>query len=116
MEKQKIQAHHIEKMKSFGIILEDYSEVELFKYKKGEAIIREGFPMEHLFFVQSGKAKVFASADNGRDLLLGYYVEGGIMSNVGFGTLPHSTGLTIYNNQGFPIQQFTNVGNPKIQG
>ena len=44
------------------------------------------------------------------------YVEGGIMSNVGFGTLPHSTGLTIYNNQGFPIQQFTNVGNPKIQG
>ena len=82
MEKQKIQPHHIEKLKSFGIILENYSEVELFKYKKGEAIIREGFPMEHLFFVQSGKAKVFASADNGRDLLLGYYVEGGIIGDL----------------------------------
>lgn len=57
MEKRKIQPYHIEKMKSFGIILEDYSEVELFKYKKGEAIIREGFPMEHLFLYNQVRRK-----------------------------------------------------------
>lgn len=82
MEKGKIQQDHIKKLKTLGIILDDYSEVELYKYKKGETILREGFPMEHLLFVQSGKAKVFASADNGRDLLLTYYVEGGIIGDL----------------------------------
>ena len=82
MEKGKIQHDHINKLKTLGIILDDYSELELIKYKKSETIIREGFPMEHLLFVQSGKAKVFASADNGRDLLLGYYVEDGIIGDL----------------------------------
>lgn len=44
------------------------------------------------------------------------HVPPGIVRNVGFGTFPHSTGLTIYNPQGFPINQLTFVGNPKIQG
>ena len=44
------------------------------------------------------------------------YVEPGIMTHVGLGTFPHSTALTTYNKSGFPIQQLTNVGNPKIQG
>lgn len=44
------------------------------------------------------------------------HVPSGIMKNIGLGTFPHSTGLTIYNPQGFPINQLTFVGNPKIQG
>lgn len=38
--------------------------------------------MKHLLFVLSGKAKVCASADNGRDLLLSYYIEDGIVGDV----------------------------------
>lgn len=82
MEKGKIQRYHIEKLSSFGMIIDDCSEIELFKYKKGEMILREGFPMEHLLFVLLGKAKVCGSADNGRDLLLSYYVEDGIVGDV----------------------------------
>jgi len=82
MEKSKIQSYQVEKLNSFGIIIDDCSEIELFKYKKGEMILREGFPMEHLLFVQSGKAKVCAGADNGRDLLLSYYVKDGVIGDV----------------------------------
>lgn len=82
MEKGSAQQNHIEKLNSFGIIIDDCSEIELFKYNKGELIFREGFPLKYLLFVVSGKAKVCASADNGRDLLLSYYVEEGIVGDV----------------------------------
>lgn len=82
MEKCKVQACHVEKLNSFGIRIDDCSEIELFKYKKSEVILREGFPLEHLLVVISGKAKVCASAENGRDLLLSYSVEDGIIGEV----------------------------------
>lgn len=82
MKKGKIQAQHIEKLYAYGIEVQNQAEIELLTYKKGEVILREGFPMKELLVVSSGKAKVYASAENGRDLLLSYYVADGIVGDV----------------------------------
>ncbi|MDA3731011.1 cyclic nucleotide-binding domain-containing protein [Niameybacter massiliensis] len=82
MKKEKVQLRHIEKLLTYGITIEDESEIRLFTYKKGEEILREGFPMAYLLVVVGGKAKVYASAANGRDLLLSYYVADGIVGDV----------------------------------
>lgn len=44
------------------------------------------------------------------------YVDAGIMKKIGLATFPYSTGLNIYDRQGRIVQQYTFVGNPKIQG
>lgn len=82
MEKGKLQLKHIEKLQSYGITIADKDEIELLRYKPGEEILRQGFPMEYLLFVISGRAKVYGSATNGRDLLLSYYVGEGIMGDI----------------------------------
>lgn len=82
MDRGIIEQKHIDKLRDFGINIDDASEIELLKFSKGETLLREGMPMSYLLFVLSGKAKVFASADNGRDLLLSYYVEDGVIGDV----------------------------------
>ena len=82
MEKSKIQPKHFKKLNVMGIYDFDSNELSLVKYQKGETILKEGFPMEYFMVVLSGKAKVYASADNGRDLLLCYYVEDGVIGDL----------------------------------
>lgn len=82
MIEEKISHIHIEKLHAYGIAIKDNSEIKLLRYKKGEAILREGFPISALLIVVAGKAKVYASAINGRDLLLSYYVADGIVGDV----------------------------------
>jgi cAMP-binding proteins - catabolite gene activator and regulatory subunit of cAMP-dependent protein kinases len=58
--------------------------VELFLYKKGEHICREGEYTNYLFFLVKGKAKVYSSLSNGKTLLLCFYNSGKIIGDVEF--------------------------------
>ncbi|MDU2680639.1 MAG: transcriptional regulator YeiL [Clostridium sp.] len=49
------------------------SHAELFLFKKGEHICREGESTNYLFFLVKGKAKVYSSLSNGKTLLICFY-------------------------------------------
>ncbi|EOH93662.1 Crp/Fnr family transcriptional regulator [Enterococcus pallens] len=51
-------------------------------YKAGETIHNEGEPYQHLIMLVSGKAKVCTTASNGKDLVLSYYVSGGLIGDM----------------------------------
>ncbi|MGL4736949.1 MAG: Crp/Fnr family transcriptional regulator, partial [Cellulosilyticaceae bacterium] len=82
MRKGRITHSHLEKLYAYGIEVENQASLEVHRYGKGEVILRQGLPMDYLLFVVSGKAKVYASAANGRDLLLSYYIADGIVGDV----------------------------------
>lgn len=52
----------------------DLNKAFVLKFEPGEIIIREGLPMEYLLFVVSGRAKVFTTTSQGKDLLLYNYL------------------------------------------
>lgn len=51
----------------------DLIPMELFFYKKGEYICKEGEPYQYFFFFVSGRAKVYSTLSNGKALLLCFY-------------------------------------------
>lgn len=85
MIKEKLRTNHIEKLKQYGIELPNASEatdIHLFHFSKNEVVLSEGRQMDYLMFVVSGRAKVYSTAENGRDLLLSYYVADGIIGDL----------------------------------
>jgi len=46
------------------------------RYKKKQAIFREGNHPQYLFYLQRGKAKVFKTSEEGKDLTVGLYTQG----------------------------------------
>lgn len=46
------------------------------RYKKKQMIFREGNHPQYLFYLQQGKAKVFKTSDDGKDLTVGLYTQG----------------------------------------
>lgn len=52
------------------------------EYDKGEYISREGQPLDCLFIVLTGKAKVFCDMENGRRLLLSFYKSDGMIGDI----------------------------------
>ncbi|MCL2851904.1 MAG: cyclic nucleotide-binding domain-containing protein [Defluviitaleaceae bacterium] len=64
-------------------------------FEQGEYLLREGEPIEYMYFVSSGKAKVFLSLSDGKRLLLAYFVSDGIIGEVELMTGSRSAGTTI---------------------
>lgn len=58
--------------------------VELFLFKKGEHICKEGESINYLFFLVEGKGKVYSSLSNGKTMLLCFYNSGKIIGDVEF--------------------------------
>lgn len=56
------------------------------KCKKGQQFIIEGAPVNGLFFVLSGKVKVFRTGINGREQIVRFAKPGEIIGHRGFGT------------------------------
>ena len=54
----------------FSFPIEDY--IQVYEYKRGEWIIQEGTPPEHLFYVLEGKAKIYMTHQNGKVSLLNF--------------------------------------------
>ena len=60
--------------------------VNIFKCKKGQQFIMEGAPVNGLFFICEGKAKVLKTGIYGREQILRLVGEGEIVGHRGFGT------------------------------
>lgn len=66
----------------YGIDPDQLKGVSSFQFKAGEYFIWEGHPLDHLYFVVKGKAKVCLSASNGKQLLLCYFISQGIIGDI----------------------------------
>ena len=51
-------------------------------FQAGEVLAREGMPFPYLLLVVRGRIKVCAAAKNGRDLVLCYYLSGGVLGDM----------------------------------
>lgn len=69
---------------AYGLSLEHISGVFAAEYEPGELICMEGGQMEWLIFVLAGKAKTFCATEDGKNLLLSFYQEGGIIGDLEF--------------------------------
>ncbi|MUH38009.1 Crp/Fnr family transcriptional regulator [Zobellia amurskyensis] len=69
-----------------GIVSEFTHEKREFTCKKGQQFIMEGAPVNGLFFILSGKVKVFRTGINGREQIVRFANSGEIIGHRGFGT------------------------------
>ncbi|MFV0518443.1 MAG: cyclic nucleotide-binding domain-containing protein [Aminipila sp.] len=69
-------------LQKYGLSDFEEGDVRVLKFEKGEYLCREGFPMEYLLFMISGKAKTFINISNGKSLLLTFYAKTGILGDI----------------------------------
>lgn len=67
-------------------LLKIEDEINIFSCKKGQQFIIEGAPVNGLFFICEGKAKVLKTGIYGREQILRLVGEGEIVGHRGFGT------------------------------
>lgn len=82
MKRIELTFEHIRLMKEYGLNKLNPKTIEPVSYSPGELILQEGLPIHWLAVVVSGKAKVCAMAPNGRNLVLCYYVSGGLIGDI----------------------------------
>ena len=90
----------------------DLQEISLNKavrlsFEPGEYLIRAGEPIDYLYFVVSGKAKVCLSVSNGKQLLLCYFMSRGIIGDVELMTGQRTAFTTMR-----AVTRFTCIGLP----
>lgn len=56
--------------------------MKVLNFKKGDYICRSGYPMDYLFIVLCGTAKVCYTVASGKTLLLSVYSKGGMLGDV----------------------------------
>jgi len=67
----------------------DTSGAVLIQYERGEWLLNEGHAIDYLYILLSGKAKVSVSVENGRSLLLCYYISEGLIGDMELMTGTH---------------------------
>ena len=82
MQKQKLPPRYADVLAEYCLNGIDTNDALLIRYERGEWFIQEGQEIEYLCIILSGKAKVCVSAEDGRSLLLCYYVSEGIIGDV----------------------------------
>jgi len=75
MQKQKLPPAYMNKLAEYHLEGIDLSAALLIRYEPGEWFLHEQQPIEYLYLLVSGKAKVCMSTRSGRSLLLCYYVS-----------------------------------------
>lgn len=69
-------------MEAYGLAIEDFQDVELRSYKRGEYLCRQGCPMEELLFLVEGRVKVCAIGVADKTLLFCYNEPGALVGEV----------------------------------
>lgn len=92
MQKSALKKEHFDKLSEYDIF-PDHAFCQYFQ--AGETILREGAFMEQLLIVMDGTAKVCATASNGRDLVLCYYLSDGLVGDIELMTDDHEATTTI---------------------
>lgn len=71
-----------EQMEEYGLVLDDFPDVEVREYQRGESLCQQGCPMEHLLFVVEGRVKVCSVSPADKTLLFCYNGPGTIVGEV----------------------------------
>lgn len=82
MKRSGLKEKHFQKLAEYGICVDSVKGCSCLRYEAGEVILQEGMPIESLFIVVEGKAKVCAAAQNGKNLVLCYYISNGILGDI----------------------------------
>ena len=82
MQKQKLPEQYLPSLAEYGLDWIDPAAAVLLKYDRCEWMLRAEQPIEYLYILLSGKAKVCMSDESGRNLLLCYYVSEGMMGDI----------------------------------
>ncbi|MDR0296014.1 MAG: cyclic nucleotide-binding domain-containing protein [Prevotellaceae bacterium] len=82
MEKKSLHKSDKKLLSQYGLHDIDLSHAVRFAYDNGEVLFHEGDRMEYIYFVVSGKAKVFLSLSDGKRLLLAYFISEGSIGDV----------------------------------
>lgn len=82
MKKQNIDKKDRNMLLQYGLQGIDLKNAVRLSFEQGEYLFREGAPIEYIYFVVSGKAKVCFSISNGKQLLLSYFVSKGIIGDL----------------------------------
>lgn len=76
-------------------------------FKQEEYILREGEPIKYIYFVISGKAKVFLNLSNGKRLLLSYFISNGVFGDMELATNSNTAFTTMQ-----AVTEFVCIGLP----
>lgn len=77
-----ISEKEVELMKVYGLEAEKLKNCSFRSYSFGECVIAEGMENGMIFLVTEGKAKVGVTTPNGKNLILCFYLSGGLMGEV----------------------------------
>jgi len=82
MKQQPLDAQDLTLLFEYGLGDLDFNHGLKLSFSPGEFLLHAGEPMEHIYFVISGKAKVLLSLSDGKQLLLSYFLSKGIIGDV----------------------------------
>ena len=66
----------------YGLHKLDLKKASRFHFEQGEYLSREGEPLNYIYFIISGKAKVLLSLSDGKQLLLADFISKGIIGDI----------------------------------
>ena len=82
MKRQDIDQKCIDSLFQYGLCGLDLNSAACFVFEQGEYLFREGDTVHNIYFVVSGKAKVYLRSSNGKQLLLSYFASRGILGHL----------------------------------
>lgn len=69
-------------LQEYGLALPEVSGCVLCQFESGEIIFQQDTLVNQLYLVVDGKVKVCTMAENGRDIILCYYISSGILGDI----------------------------------
>jgi len=82
MKQQSLDQRDLALLFQYGLSGLDLNHGIKLSFSPGEFLLHAGEPMEYIYFVVSGKAKVLLSLSDGKQLLLSYFLSKGIIGDV----------------------------------
>ena len=82
MVREKLSGKERARLEKLGLTEEEIASCEVLAFQSGEYICREGEAIERLLMVEEGKAKVCQTGENGRDLIVCYYLSEGTLGDL----------------------------------
>lgn len=82
MEKANLTQRDNQLLKAYQLEAQKLKNICVATYAPGEILFFEGTRNEYLFIITAGQAQVRTTATNGRDLILSYYIEKGLLGDM----------------------------------
>lgn len=95
MQRKTVTRDHLLKLAEYGLTNFSSGSCMCLSYRAGETIIQEGLTITFFSIVLTGRAKVCVTAQNGKNLVLCYYVSDGILGDIELMTDVYTATATI---------------------